>query len=660
MGFTDRFNNAIRAFNTKSLGNSVSGSVTRNYFNGHNSPEHNFKGLAYKVVDKIGQSVSKYEPKVYRGDSYLETHPFYTLHNAPNPDQKTGAYFNHLWAMLDEIYGKTFWYIVRGENSRKIKELYLLDPSRMQVHREDGIIVGYTLNKYNGEQIPFTPDEIYFDRTPNPFNPDEGLSAYDKASTYIEIEGITADFTLSYMKNNASPSGIVSLPNMDRNLFQKFVAQWRENYEGASNAGKTAFIRGGEASFKAVGATLKDIDQKVTRDMAKEDVLAMFEMPKAMLGIGDQTGLGRASVETLDFIYSKEKLEPKLNRLDSIYTNIWLAQPSEANSKVIIEHDSVIPEDKEYKLALYEKLTGVVLTPNEVRAELGLEPIADGNTLSKNTQPAVAPVSPAKSAKVTLKKKLTKAELIAKEIDSKEKYRSDLFKVNDYYEKKMLNVMVDFLNKQQAIVIGKINATSKAFDEWLFDIDDANKTLTGTLAPVVDELMDAQAEGVANFISKEPLIMTPEIREMVRHEIGEIVGNFNQDTRAKLETSLTEGNSKGESLAKLKKRVTADFEEAKGYRAKRIAQTESARATNITAEMSYKANGYSKKEWFANPNACQFCRGLDGKVIEIGSKYATTGGTIEGADGGILSVDYRDVQNPPIHPNCKCSINPVV
>ncbi|MCA9329378.1 phage portal protein, partial [Candidatus Saccharibacteria bacterium] len=173
MGFTDRFNNAIRAFNTKSLGNSVSGSVTRNYFNGHNSPEHNFKGLAYKVVDKIGQSVSKYEPKVYRGDSYLETHPFYTLHNAPNPDQKTGAYFNHLWAMLDEIYGKTFWYIVRGENSRKIKELYLLDPSRMQVHREDGIIVGYTLNKYNGEQIPFTPDEIYFDRTPNPFNPDE-------------------------------------------------------------------------------------------------------------------------------------------------------------------------------------------------------------------------------------------------------------------------------------------------------------------------------------------------------------------------------------------------------------------------------------------------------------------------------------------------------
>ena len=117
----------------------------------------------------------------------------------------------------------------------------------------------------------------------------------EKASQYVDIELTTTSFTLNYMRNNASPSGIVSLPDMDRDTFKQFAAQWREGYEGPENAGKTAFIRGGEADFKAVGATLKDIDQKITRDMAKDDVLMMFDMPKGLLGASGEKGLGRAT-----------------------------------------------------------------------------------------------------------------------------------------------------------------------------------------------------------------------------------------------------------------------------------------------------------------------------------------------------------------------------
>lgn len=656
MKLTDRFRIASKALFSPTLSNSVDSAVNRT-FNSDNqfSPTRQLRGITYKAIDKIGMALSVYEPLIERknGDTY-ETHPLYALARQPSPRMNSSD-FNHLVGMLYEIYGETFWYLARGEQTGITKEIHLLNPSQMELKFNDGELIGYVLHRNDGVQVPFELEEIIHDKRPNPFNYHRGMSVMERASQYIDIEIVTTSFTLNYMKNNASPSGIVSLPDMNAETFQKFARQWREGYEGPENAGKTAFIRGGEADFKAVGATLKDVDQKITRDMAKEDVLMMFDMPKGLLGGSGDKGLGRSETEALEYIFAKYKVEPMMTRLDKIYEQILKTFPKNAQNGEI-SHLSPIPEDKQFILTMNEKGVDKWVTRNEARQAQGLPPIAGGDELAPINQPT--PIQPKSLKTITLKKKMTKSDMTKKLNQEQEDFRKNLVETNEIYAKKFKATLSRFASNQEDKVIGNINASSKAFDEWLFNIKEESEVLAGLLTPVVIELMEAQSEDVANFISGELLTIAPEVRRDVEQNILKISGVFNEDTIKALEKTLTEGQTQGESLVKLKKRVESVYSDSKGYRAERIARTETLKASNNTAELVYKQNGFSKVEWFINPGACQFCQTFSGRTKTIGSSYSKVGDVVTGTDGAQMSIDYADIDTPPLHPNCTCSLVP--
>lgn len=643
-------------FTKKTLYNSL-GVVTRNYAKPVEfSPYRQVTGITYKAIDKIGQSLSVYEPLVVRknGDAY-ENHPLYALFNNPNPNMHSSSDFIHLWAMLHEIYGETFWYLARGENTRRIKEVYLLNPSQVELKISDGELIGYVLHKANGQQIPFELDEIIHDKRPNPFNEWRGMSVLEKAAAYVDTEINTTQFTLNYIRNNASPSGIVTLPDMDRETFKMFANQWREGYEGPQNAGKTAFVRGADVKFQAVGATLKDIDAKMIREMSKDDVLMMMDVPKPLLGMTDDVGFGRGNVETLKVIYGEQKLEPMMTRLDRIYEQI-VPSLNLGGQAVRIEHESPVPEDKEFELKMHTKGVNVWMTVNEVREQQGLPPIKGGDELNPAVRP---PQEPEKKLKLVSKKPLTKSQQAKKLNDEQEAFRLQLIETNEIYEKKLKREMSQFANHQEFEVISKINASNKAFEEWLFNVKEESEELALLLIPIIVQLMEAQGEDVAHFITGELLELTPETRAAVEANIKQISGVFNEDTLKALQKTLSEGQTAGESLTRLKKRVEDVYSEAKGYRAERIARTESLRASNKTAELVYKQNGYTQVEWFINPGACEFCRTYAGRTKTIGGNFNNIGDVITGAEGGQLRIEYDNISYPPLHPNCTCSLVPV-
>jgi len=662
--FITRSRQALKyVLSTNTLDSSSIGSVLRNYARQSEfRPSAQLKGITYKAVDKIGLSVSTYQPIVNKSsDEAFATHPIMTLAQQPNPRQD-GTYFHHLEAMLYEIYGETFWYKALGERSGKTKELYLLQPSQMELVVHDGELLGYVLHKANGGKVPFELDEIIHSKRPNPFNEWRGMSVMERAAQYIDIELTTTSFTLNYMNNNASPSGIVGLPEMNQEAFKQFTMQWRENYEGPENAGKTAFIRGAEASFKAVGATLKDIDQKVTRDMAKDDVLMMFDMPKGLLGAAGDKGLGRSETEALEYVFAKWKIEPMMLRLDAIYRNL-LTNGNYNDRANTITHTSPIPDDKQYILDQNEKGVSKWITVNEARQSQGLPPIKGYDVLPPINTPTKAPTDPpAKSAtakRVVLAPKLSKSEQLKKKNQEQEAFRKEVMDTSEIYSRKIKSAIAEFADDQQKEIIGKINATSKAYEEWLFSVKDESEKLASLLVPIIIELMETQSEDVANFITGELLVISPEIRKAVESQALRVAGVYNTDTLQALEKTLTEGQTQGESLAKLKKRVEAEYSQAKGYRAERIARTESARASNSTAELVYKQNGFTKVEWFINPGACEFCKTYAGRTKTIGSVYTPIGEVVDGVDGGQLRIEYSNIETPPLHPNCTCSLVPV-
>jgi hypothetical protein len=64
----------------------------------------------------------------------------------------------------------------------------------------------------------------------------------------------------------------------------------------------------------------------------------------------------------------------------------------------------------------------------------------------------------------------------------------------------------------------------------------------------------------------------------------------------------------------------------------------------------------------AAPNACPFCQTISdrGESKGIEQDFLQVGDSVTAADGKTFVVDYDAVSGPPLHPNCRCTLSPVL
>ena len=95
-----------------------------------------------------------------------------------------------------------------------------------------------------------------------------------------------------------------------------------------------------------------------------------------------------------------------------------------------------------------------------------------------------------------------------------------------------------------------------------------------------------------------------------------------------------------------------------------IAQTETIRSSNAGAVEAYAKAGIEYKQWFTaeDGRVCPFCYEMHGKIVGVRDNYFNRGDVMEVEDlpKAALVFSYEDVGYPPLHPNCRCTILPVV
>jgi hypothetical protein len=68
------------------------------------------------------------------------------------------------------------------------------------------------------------------------------------------------------------------------------------------------------------------------------------------------------------------------------------------------------------------------------------------------------------------------------------------------------------------------------------------------------------------------------------------------------------------------------------------------------------------KTWLLAPDPCEFCeaasKAFGQKSIGLNEPFYKQGDVLTGADGGSMMLDFEDVGGPPLHPNCRCSMQP--
>lgn len=201
---------------------------------------------------------------------------------------------NRFWtsrrlARMDElsmgVWGETFWAV---EKERGVpKEIWWLKPSRVQpvTHATD-YIQKFAYLSVSGQVITFEPDEIVWQRYPNPLDEFSPLSPLAAARLAADTAQSMTRANNSLHSNGLQIAGLI-VPPQDKVTFSQQQAddlelQLKKRLTGSKNAGKWAVLRY-EAQFKQLAITPKDAESVAGMNMSFRQVCRAYGMPSPLL-----------------------------------------------------------------------------------------------------------------------------------------------------------------------------------------------------------------------------------------------------------------------------------------------------------------------------------------------------------------------------------------
>lgn len=248
----------------------------------------------------------------------------------------------------------------------------------------------------------------------------------------------------------------------------------------------------------------------------------------------------------------------------------------------------------------------------------------------------------------------------------KEAFRIANEKLEDEAVKAFYKAVIPILKQQHKRVLEQIEP--KKLIDGKFDVEEEADAMAKATVTVMSNLAKEVGELAAEYIGKDDLDFTLSsvMEQFIRDQMKQASLGFTEETQGYIAQAITDGVNEGESVDLIAKRIGRIYEdiygqEAEGYRLERIARTETSRVANKVAVASYRESGViSKKEWYSNPGACDYCVELNGSIISLDSVFVPKGASMTDGKGGMRVNDYQDIAEAPAHPGCRCRMLPVI
>lgn len=682
----------------------------------------NFSGWVYAAVNAIASEIANIQWRLYKinGDDHVEQdeHDILTLLEGVN-EYMTGIELKYITASHLELTGNCFWLLdgVKDETTPP-KSIHILNPGRVRV-KLDKSRFPYTISHYeftiDGKVMRFEKYQILQLKYPDPGDPYVGVGVPQTIPVWIDSDNYAMEYNRKFFINGAAVGMYIQTDtNVEANL-ERIKQGWSDAYSGTENAHKTPVLPKG-AKLEHTGVTQRDMDFDKLTTATRDRILAGFRVSKTILGTAE-SDTNRATAETADYVFSKRTIKPKLLLITS-YLNEFLVP--RYGDDIYLTFIDPVPEDKAARTEEMTAAVGnmPVITQNEARKNfMGLGPIKGGDKLMApaNFEPAGTSDTPegedlspnlaktaegwdAKSVRIrkggktafsetfNMRKALSTA--FVKAIEAKDKQ----FKVKDikdltkqeYAEhwKRFANrsdmaaadlktVFLGINKKQKEEVIKNLPSVTGVKKSMLkavmklFDLDNWIKATVDLVTPILASLTKDEATAALSLIgaSHQNILANENIANALEEGIAKMARSYNETTVEQLTDVLTEKLTQagGTSLPELTAAVDNVYDFADTRRAGLIAKTESFRAGNAANKAAWKVSGVVKSiKWYTAEDSmvCQFCAPLDGKEIGIDENFFDDGDEVEGSEGKTMTLNYGDVGNPPLHPDCRCYIRP--
>jgi HK97 family phage portal protein len=240
----------------------------------------------------------------------------------------------------------------------------------------------------------FTRDQVFFIRGPS-LNGYEGLPAIRQAREAIGLSKALERQQAKLAGNGGKPSGVLSFAQpLKPETKEKLRETWQARF-GANGEGGIAILDG-DAKFHSMTMTSVDAQYIETRRLQIEEIGRAFRVQPIMLMQADKAATF-ASAEQMFRNHVIHTLGPWIARFEEAVNRDILG--NETGVRVDLDERNLLRGDFKDQAEYYAKALGAGGTPawmtqNEIRAEVGLNPVDNdsANSLSAGAMnPGAAP-----------------------------------------------------------------------------------------------------------------------------------------------------------------------------------------------------------------------------------------------------------------------------
>ena len=339
----------------------------------------------YACVRVISEAVASLPLQLYKyhggGALLADDHPLYDiLHSVPNAEMTSFVFRETLMSHL-LLYGNAYAQIIRDPLGR-IKELYPLLPSKMDVCRNEAGELYYTYYRERDEAKPKEEkggvtlrreDVLHIPGLG--YDGIQGYSPVALAKNAIGMAIATEDFGARFFANSANPGGVLESPHSITDG-SKLRDVWENIYKGQGNH-SIAVLEDG-LTFKPVGIEPEKAQFLETRRFQLNEIARIFRVPPHMIGDLERSTFNNIEQQSLEFL--KFTLDPWLKRLEQQFEKSLLTPAERKTHEIRFNVDGLLRGDYEKRMKGYSiaRQNGW-MSANEIRALERQNPIPGGD-----------------------------------------------------------------------------------------------------------------------------------------------------------------------------------------------------------------------------------------------------------------------------------------
>lgn len=294
----------------------------------------------YACVNAITMNLArlpKFLSDTHKPDKITREHPFLMLLNRPN-ELMNGT---KLWEMtllslllptVKSPGGQCFWVGIgkNGENydfqsSRDLPyQLFAFNDRMFSAIKDEetGNLWGWRMQLPRGGGVTFTTNEVLRFNFINPYNLFLGLSPLSAAEYALLTDAKATELNCYFFDNNASLGGVLSTTqNMSNDNALDMAKMWRQEYSGATKAGKIAVLHSG-LEYQQIEGSHADMQYIEQKKLNREDVMMVYRVPKAELALYED--MNYATAQSADKSFWEKTLKPIDELILSTCNNGWL------------------------------------------------------------------------------------------------------------------------------------------------------------------------------------------------------------------------------------------------------------------------------------------------------------------------------------------------